>query len=152
MSLKNCLSDTIIASYRGKPEVVNLLAGCHQDQELNGAQNTRFRQVQALNNIISYIMFGGLYRMRLMICLFSVEVVLAIYVPLHSFLYSRGQITSRLQGMSLSRIIGYESQQDYRGIASRGPSSSFLSSTEGSIPDIVCMMARQASHTQLSQN
>ena len=47
--------------------------------------------------------------MRLMIRLFSVEVVLPIYVPLPSFIYSRGQITSRLQGMSLSRIIGCES-------------------------------------------
>jgi hypothetical protein len=32
--------------------------GCHRDQELEGARNTRFRQVQAAESVIPYVLCG----------------------------------------------------------------------------------------------
>jgi hypothetical protein len=46
---------------RGIPEVVSFRYWYRRDQELEGASNTRFRQVQAVMCIIPYVLFGGLY-------------------------------------------------------------------------------------------
>jgi hypothetical protein len=35
-----------------------------RDQELEGARNTKFRQVRAAKRVIPYILFGGLYCLR----------------------------------------------------------------------------------------
>jgi hypothetical protein len=44
-----------------------------RDQELEGARNTKLRQVRAMRGVIPYVLCGGLYfigcRMILMICL-----------------------------------------------------------------------------------
>jgi hypothetical protein len=35
-----------------------------RDQELEGARNTRFRQVQDAKCVIPYVLYGGLYSLR----------------------------------------------------------------------------------------
>jgi hypothetical protein len=36
----------------------------HRDQELEGARNTKLRQVQAARCVIPYVLYGGLYCLR----------------------------------------------------------------------------------------
>jgi hypothetical protein len=46
---------------RGIPKVVGFWIGWRRDQELEGASNTRFRQVRATMCVIPFVLFGGLY-------------------------------------------------------------------------------------------
>jgi hypothetical protein len=48
---------------RDTPKVVSLSVGCHRDQELEGARNIKFRQVQAAESVIPYVLCG-LYCLR----------------------------------------------------------------------------------------
>jgi hypothetical protein len=48
---------------RDTPEVVSLHVVCCRDQELEGARNTRFKQIRATESVIPYILCG-LYFLR----------------------------------------------------------------------------------------
>jgi hypothetical protein len=59
--------------------------GVRRDQELEGADNTRFRQVQAAICVIPYVLYGGLY------CLDVDLVILVLRGSLPALIYPGGQ-------------------------------------------------------------
>jgi hypothetical protein len=59
--------------------------GMHRDQELEGADNTRFRQVQAAICIMPYVLYDGLY------CLDVDLVILVLRGSLPALIYPGAQ-------------------------------------------------------------
>jgi hypothetical protein len=59
--------------------------GMRRDQELEGADNTRFRQVQAAICVMPYVMYDGLY------CLDVDLVILVLRGSLPALIYPGGQ-------------------------------------------------------------
>jgi hypothetical protein len=91
---------------RDTPEVVSLYVGCRRDQELEGARNTRFRQVWAAESIMSYVVCIILGGDRVISCLEGVPVrpYIARRIGLHG---SLSWVQAQESYPNTSRIISY---------------------------------------------
>jgi hypothetical protein len=82
---KSNLSGFIRLPTEGYSQGGRFWVGMRRDQELEGADNTRFRQVQAAICVVPYVLYNGLY------CLDVDLVILVLKGSLPPLIYTGGQ-------------------------------------------------------------
>jgi hypothetical protein len=85
VSTSSGLSGFIRLPTEGYTHGGRFLVGMRRDQELKGANNTRFRQVQAAICVMPYVLYDGLY------CLDVDLVILILRGSLPALIYPEGQ-------------------------------------------------------------